>query len=262
MFESTASSTPGPNAPLSDACPDSNQPTANELSAIEIWTAAGFPASKILMGVPSYGYISSSSATTLVHRRSLDLPTNINNRERARMVHTENHKGEGRRWRDRGVARSNKRKEAEKLARREASVLEELQKRGTIIVCPNNHSGQPCAGITNQTVGTIDWNPLNTTTLGNGTVTTNSTGGVFNGGGIGKLGNGNLATIDGNQIQFFQLISYGVLVQDGTTSNFTAVNGYVSKWDTCSQTVSPSVPMHRFAFINYYFSFKSSAISL
>jgi chitinase len=42
-----ASSTPGPNSPLSDACPDSMQPNANQASAVATWTAAGMPASKV-----------------------------------------------------------------------------------------------------------------------------------------------------------------------------------------------------------------------
>ncbi|KPV77337.1 glycoside hydrolase family 18 protein, partial [Rhodotorula graminis WP1] len=51
-----ASSTPGPNAPLRDDCPGSLQPGANMQSAIDTWTKAGMPASKILMGIPAYGY--------------------------------------------------------------------------------------------------------------------------------------------------------------------------------------------------------------
>lgn len=63
-----ASSTPGPNAPLSDDCHNSTQPVANAESAFAMWTAAGFPASKLVLGVPSYGYISKSHATQLVDR--------------------------------------------------------------------------------------------------------------------------------------------------------------------------------------------------
>lgn len=61
----TASNQPGPNAPLNDACHNSTQPHANAVSAVQTWTKAGFPASKIVLGVPSYGYISRSSATSL-----------------------------------------------------------------------------------------------------------------------------------------------------------------------------------------------------
>lgn len=38
---------------------------------MKAWTNAGFPASQIVLGVPSYGYISRSSAQTLYTRRSL-----------------------------------------------------------------------------------------------------------------------------------------------------------------------------------------------
>ena len=63
-----ASSVPGPNAPLSNACHNSTQSGASAVAAVMSWTSAGFPASKIVMGVPSYGYISRSGATTLMTR--------------------------------------------------------------------------------------------------------------------------------------------------------------------------------------------------
>ncbi|KAI5475768.1 glycoside hydrolase family 18 protein [Pseudohyphozyma bogoriensis] len=236
-----ASSTPGPNAPLSDACPNSNQPNANEQSAIETWTAAGMPASKILMGVPSYGYISDSTATTLVHKRSVEEEGELrmlNRRDRARKVkemeekkkREEKYVSPMRRWREEGKKNAVRRM-------RELQERDEREKRSTIIVCPNNHSGKPCEGITNQTIDTINWNPLNSTSSNNGNGTT-TPGGVFTGPGVGvgKLGDGSLAAVDGNQIQFYQLISYGVLVQQGTSSNFTAVNGYTREWDECSNT--------------------------
>ena len=60
-----ASSTPGPNAPLSDGCGTSDQPQANAVAAFKQWTAAGFPAGQLLLGLPTYGYVSQSTATTL-----------------------------------------------------------------------------------------------------------------------------------------------------------------------------------------------------
>ncbi|EED77690.1 hypothetical protein POSPLDRAFT_134913 [Postia placenta Mad-698-R] len=60
-----SSNTPGPNAPLSDACHNSTQPSSNAAAALGAWTAAGFPASQLILGVPSYGYISQSDATRL-----------------------------------------------------------------------------------------------------------------------------------------------------------------------------------------------------
>ncbi|KAG9015421.1 hypothetical protein FRB94_000025 [Tulasnella sp. JGI-2019a] len=68
-----SSSIPGPNAPLSNACKNSTQPLANAVAAIKSWTAAGMPANQITLGLPSYGYISKSSATHLVSKRSLIL---------------------------------------------------------------------------------------------------------------------------------------------------------------------------------------------
>ncbi|KAI0661066.1 glycoside hydrolase [Cubamyces menziesii] len=68
-----SSSDPGPNAPLSDACNNSTQDSASALAALRAWTAAGFPASQLVLGVPSYGYISRSSAS-LLRTRSLGTP--------------------------------------------------------------------------------------------------------------------------------------------------------------------------------------------
>ncbi|EIW62034.1 glycoside hydrolase [Trametes versicolor FP-101664 SS1] len=60
-----SSDTPGPNAPLGDACSNSTQGSASALAALRTWTAAGFPASQLVLGVPSYGYISRTSAALL-----------------------------------------------------------------------------------------------------------------------------------------------------------------------------------------------------
>ncbi|EIW71982.1 hypothetical protein TREMEDRAFT_66653 [Tremella mesenterica DSM 1558] len=65
-----SSSTPGANAPLSDACGNSSQPLANAYAAVSSWTQAGMPANKITLGVPAYGYLQKSEATGLKDRRS------------------------------------------------------------------------------------------------------------------------------------------------------------------------------------------------
>jgi chitinase len=69
-----SSSTPGPNAPLSNACGTSSQPQASAQAALNQWTAAGFPASKLLLGLPTYGYVSKSSATKLSNSYRLPGP--------------------------------------------------------------------------------------------------------------------------------------------------------------------------------------------
>lgn len=62
--------TNAPNAPLS-VCDvkTSSQPYANAQGGVAAWKAAGMPANKIMLGIASYGYVASSSATTLNHRR-------------------------------------------------------------------------------------------------------------------------------------------------------------------------------------------------
>lgn len=63
-----SSSTPGPNAPLGNLCGNSTQPVASAAGGVKAWTSAGFPRNKILLGVPSYGYLNRSSKKLLVQR--------------------------------------------------------------------------------------------------------------------------------------------------------------------------------------------------
>ncbi len=60
-----ASSSPGPNAPLGNLCGNSALPQYSAQAALAQWTAAGFPASKLALGLPLYGYVSQSTKTTL-----------------------------------------------------------------------------------------------------------------------------------------------------------------------------------------------------
>ncbi|GAA5956788.1 hypothetical protein JCM3765_005737 [Sporobolomyces pararoseus] len=238
-----ASSTPGPNAPLSDACPNSMQPNANMVSAVKAWTDAGMPASKILMGVPAYGYISSSSATSLIHKRDSIPSTGLSNRHLAKLKRQEAFMSEGHKWYLTGQAKAEARRkmkrDLERLSKRKKIDVRStsatsdddnnLAKRATVIVCPNNHSGLPCEGITDQNITEINWNPL-----GSMNVTTPGGTGVFAGGGGVKVGNGDLSGMSGNQINFDDLINYGVIVKKGV--NFVGANGYTRKWDDCSST--------------------------
>ncbi|WVW86237.1 hypothetical protein I302_108279 [Kwoniella bestiolae CBS 10118] len=69
-----SSTTPGPNAPLSDACGNSTQPLANAYAAVSSWTGAGMPANQITLGVPAYGYLQKSTASSLKQRRRSSFP--------------------------------------------------------------------------------------------------------------------------------------------------------------------------------------------
>ncbi|KAG7443202.1 glycoside hydrolase family 18 protein [Guyanagaster necrorhizus] len=60
-----ASATPAPNAPLGNLCGSSSQPEANAQAALTQWKEAGFPPSKMLLGLALYGYVSKSTATRL-----------------------------------------------------------------------------------------------------------------------------------------------------------------------------------------------------
>ena len=73
----TASSSPGPNAPLEDGCKNSSIPSANARSAVLAWKAAGFASSQLVLGVPAYAYISRSTAPSLRQKRALDPSMNV-----------------------------------------------------------------------------------------------------------------------------------------------------------------------------------------
>lgn len=63
-----SSSDPGPNAPLANLCGNSSQPGANAAAGVKAWSAAGMPRDKILLGIPAYGYINTSTKQTLRSR--------------------------------------------------------------------------------------------------------------------------------------------------------------------------------------------------
>lgn len=59
------SATAGPNAPLDDSCATTASGSAT--SGVKAWTAAGFPASQIVLGVAAYGhsyYVADSAAVS------------------------------------------------------------------------------------------------------------------------------------------------------------------------------------------------------
>ncbi|KAG6873729.1 hypothetical protein C0995_011548 [Termitomyces sp. Mi166 len=68
-----SSSFPGPNAPIYDGCRNSTQPESNAAAGVQKWISAGFSVAQLVLGVPSYGYLSSSSAQGLRQRRRVRL---------------------------------------------------------------------------------------------------------------------------------------------------------------------------------------------
>ena len=50
------SATVGPNAPLADSCAPAEAQVGSAESAVQTWTAAGFPVEQIVLGVASYGH--------------------------------------------------------------------------------------------------------------------------------------------------------------------------------------------------------------
>ncbi|KAH6912114.1 glycoside hydrolase superfamily [Coprinopsis sp. MPI-PUGE-AT-0042] len=60
-----SSGNPGPNAPMGNLCGTSKQPQASAQGGSAAWKAAGMPASKQLMGLALYGWVSKSTKTVL-----------------------------------------------------------------------------------------------------------------------------------------------------------------------------------------------------
>ncbi|PWN54274.1 glycoside hydrolase [Violaceomyces palustris] len=64
-----SSSVPGSNSPLANLCGNSTMPSASAAAGVKAWSAAGMPREKILLGIPAYGYINTSTKKTLQTRK-------------------------------------------------------------------------------------------------------------------------------------------------------------------------------------------------
>jgi len=58
---------------LHDGCGNSSQPSQNAVAGYHAWTQAGFPANKIVLGLPGYGYVTNVGVNHL-QQRSLETP--------------------------------------------------------------------------------------------------------------------------------------------------------------------------------------------
>jgi len=71
VFGDTFSKVVGPNSPLNDSCAPAAQQTGSASSAVKLWTAAGFSAKQLVLGVPSYGHGYSISLAAAVLNNTL-----------------------------------------------------------------------------------------------------------------------------------------------------------------------------------------------
>ncbi|CAH7669749.1 glycoside hydrolase superfamily [Phakopsora pachyrhizi] len=223
------SATPGPNAPFSDACKDSRQPGANMISSIKTWTDAGFPREKILMGLPAYGYINKSTATTLVHKRKRSIRTRF-------QMYSEN------------------------IGKRALNLIQgQCSDSPTSCNSPTasteeNQAGSETPPITNISSPAANndsqiTNPIPTTNItqssnsSQSVLALNSTDSLIGLDRSSKLSNdskenGNLDGYPGPQIPFKDLFKWGVLGSglNDNNANLTGLNGYKIAWDHCSST--------------------------
>ncbi|KAI9460779.1 glycoside hydrolase family 18 protein [Boletus coccyginus] len=73
----TFSSVTGPNSPLDDACASSSDQQGSATSAVAAWSTAGFPANKIVLGVPAYGHSFTVPQSTAVTGNTLNIYTSF-----------------------------------------------------------------------------------------------------------------------------------------------------------------------------------------
>ena len=218
-----ASSNPGPNAPLANGCGKSYQPGANAAAAIASWTAAGMPASHLVLGLPAYGYVSSSSATKLVPRGFEEAePKMLTHRE---MFEIGSKEGRARR---RAAAKAKRQLQNDnpsatsQAAAASPSVINadnivtkiDPETGATIVFCPNNHSGYGCSTPVTEPSGPA---PPSASVI------------------VKASGSGDLSAFKGQQINFNKLITLGALTKD-SSGNYVGRNGYTRGWDTCSTT--------------------------
>ncbi|KIK41695.1 glycoside hydrolase family 18 protein [Suillus luteus UH-Slu-Lm8-n1] len=71
VYGDTFSKVVGPNSPLDDSCAAAADQTGSATSAVKSWTAAGFSAKQIVLGVPSYGHGYSISQSAAVQANTL-----------------------------------------------------------------------------------------------------------------------------------------------------------------------------------------------
>ncbi|KAH8920058.1 glycoside hydrolase family 18 protein [Atractiella rhizophila] len=195
-----ASSNPGPNAPFDNGCSNSQQPTANMVSAIKAFKAAKFPLKKILMGLPFYGYVSQSNAQTLVNKRSLRGMMEIGLAER-------------------------KARDAKRTRRDLYGDL--AQYAWNALVPPLSVPPSAPSLSSNHANGPISYLPLPQSTQARTTLAQS--------GYSLASGSGDLSSYIGSQAGFRELVNRGALAKS-SSGKYVGKNGYVRKWDSCSST--------------------------
>lgn len=194
-----ASATPGPNGPLEVCAGTSSwQPEANAKAGVAAWKAAGMPANKIMLGLAAYGYVSDSTATTLIHKREAMM--------------------EG--------------MEARKLAARAQMNMQNYRNGKPKILRNSNEADQPAQGVFNvldipssPSPRSFDEEAKTATGPNNRKMTMIKR----------QTSTGDLSSFYNTQIQFWQLVSYKVLSL-GSTGVWYGKNGYTRVWDSCSST--------------------------
>jgi len=212
-----ASSNPGPNAPLQNSCGNSLQPGASAKAGIDQWSAAGMPLSKIVLGLPAYGYVSASTATKLVTRRKRSLQGGQHEDEPVEVLKRQPIKRSE--WMAQGIKERKKRDQNSQLPTAAVRTVIDPETGASITICPENHGGLGC----NNT-------PKPSAIVGGSALPSGITAPS-----IKASSSGDLSAYKGQQIGFNALVSMGVLARS-STGTYSAINGYQRLWDSCSST--------------------------
>ncbi|KAN0062352.1 hypothetical protein ACQY0O_005234 [Thecaphora frezii] len=195
-----SSETPGANAPLADLCGNSSQPRANAAAGVRQWAAAGMPREKILLGIPSYGYLNGSNKRRLKARSD--------NPMRARMLAI---------------------RDANPVSRRRTTPA------GYVASKPDRDDAEQESGWANEQqsdvpsgkVGRYDARRLPSSFSSTSSSSTSKRGVT-------------LTSSDGSsssgQINFNKLVEQGALRKDASTGLFVGAGGFEKYWDDCSDT--------------------------
>lgn len=208
-----ASETPGPNAPFYNACQNSTQPLANAVAAYTSWTAAGFPASQMVLGIPSYGYLSKSDATEL-RTRTL-----------SRLF-----------GRSRNVAASASKNSSSSSVPDSSSAPSPSSTPGS---SSTPSSSAPTSSSTQDFSSAYDSSYMSSS-IPSSSVSADTPSPSSNG--TSTQGQANITVTSSDpQIQFRDLVRQGALVFSNSSSNstngtFIAAGGYTRIWDKCSNT--------------------------
>jgi hypothetical protein len=206
----TASAHPGPNAPFKD-CPGTSQPGASAEGAVKAWTDSKFPASHLLLGIPAYGYVSDSTATTISSKSG--------------------HNSNSNRGEDDSDSDSDSSDSSESSSKKHKSKKGKGKGKGND---SKKHSERDDVSTHGDFVIPASKGPSHMEMFEQGWAEARLRRSRINH--AKRAGSGNLESLKGQQATFAAIIDGGALTES-SDGKFAGANGYTRAWDDCSSTV-------------------------